>query len=241
MSTKTTTNKNQRTTDSALESRVCANCRFSRPLYGLKEPALFCKHKAGHERRFLHVAPSEYCLNYESPHLSQAEFEEIKKTGAKLIPLTQGKFAIVDAEDYDRLSKYKWCANKSRRSYYAVRSNGQRQIRMHRMITSAPKGLFVDHINHNGLDNRKTNLRLCTESQNNLNRRPYGKTSRYKGVSRHKKTNRYLAAICYQGKRFHLGTFRDEVDAAKAYDKKARELFGQFAYLNFPEEVREEN
>ena len=160
-----------------------------------------------------------------------------KLEAVRFIELTWGKYAIVDAEDYDRLNSYKWCAVKEGCSWYAktFRRDGF-PLPMHRLITDAPKGLFVDHINHNGLDNRKQNLRLCTRAQNNLNQRPYGKTSRYKGVSRYKRTNRYIAAICYQGKRFHLGYFKDEIDAAKAYDKKARELFGEFAYLNFPQE-----
>jgi len=158
-----------------------------------------------------------------------------KLEAVRFIELTWGKYAIVDAEDYDRLNSYKWCAVKEGCSWYAktFRRDGF-PLPMHRLITGAPKGFFVDHENHNGLDNRKQNLRLCTRAQNNRNQRPYGKTSRYKGVSRYKRTNRYIAAICYQGKRFHLGYFKDEIDAAKAYDKKARELFGRFAYLNFP-------
>ena len=95
----------------------------------------------------------------------------------------------------------------------------------------------ANDIDHNGFNNTKANLRLCTPSQNNYNTRvrKTKRTSKYKGVSRHKKSKSYAARIRYVGKLYDLGLFADEVEAAKAYDKKARELFGEFAYLNFPE------
>ncbi len=166
--------------------------------------------------------------------------EEPPKTleGARLIELSYDKYTIVDAEDYDRLSKYKWCAVRTGQNWYAktLDQNGYRLI-LHRLITDAPKGLIVDHINHNGLDNRKSNLRLCTHQQNNYNQRPYpGKTSRFKGVCLDKRRNKFIARIQIYGKRIHLGCFHDEIEAAKAYDKKAKELFGEFAYLNFPDQ-----
>ena len=103
----------------------------------------------------------------------------------------------------------------------------------------APKGLFVDHINHDGLDNRKSNLRLCTQRQNNQTQRPRGKTSKYKGVYWNKRAKKFMASICIDGKKKSLGYFIDEVAAAKSYDKAAKKLFGEFAYLNFPNEVCE--
>jgi hypothetical protein len=108
-------------------------------------------------------------------------------------------------------------------------------LSMHRMVVNAPKGLFVDHINHNGLDNRKANLRICTNLQNLRNKRPKtGCTSEYKGVHWCKGRNKFRANIYLNKKAIHLGYFHDEIAAAKAYDEKARELFGEFAYLNFP-------
>jgi len=156
--------------------------------------------------------------------------------GARLIELTFGKYAIVDAEDYERLSKYKWHAVKEGRCWYAktLRRNGL-TMRMHRLILSAPRHLFVDHIDHNGLNNRKSNLRLCTHKQNSRNTRPRrGGTSKYKGVHWCKIRKKFRAMICNNSKFIHLGYFDDEIAAAKAYDRKALELFGQFAYLNFP-------
>jgi hypothetical protein len=156
--------------------------------------------------------------------------------GVRLIELTWGKFAIVDAADYDRLSKYKWLALERGRSLYAKTFLLKgKPLHMHRLITSAPPHLVVDHINHNGLDNRRQNLRLCTHTQNQKNTRPRsGGTSKYKGVHWEKAKNKFRAKIMLNRKSIHLGYFKNEVAAAKAYDKKARELFGEFAYLNFP-------
>jgi len=169
----------------------------------------------------------------QSPGLIDA----IMQTGARAIPLNQGRYTIVDADDYEELSRYNWCAVKEGRTWYAYTLTIDcKPLPMHRVITNAPKGLVVDHKNHNGLNNRKPNLRLCTQRQNQRNRRPKrGSSSQYKGVSWHKEKKKFRAAIFYNGKNIHLGYFKDEVEAAKAYDKKAKELFGEFAYLNFPE------
>jgi len=168
----------------------------------------------------------------------QRRTNEPASEGTRLIELTWGKYAIVDAEDYLRLSSYKWCAVKEGRTWYAktFRRDGM-PLSMHRLITRAPKGLLVDHINHNGLNNRRSNLRLCTHKQNQRNRRPNrGGTSEYKGVHWSKNRKKFRAMICNNSKIIHLGYFQDETEAAKAYDKKAKELFGEFAYLNFTEE-----
>jgi hypothetical protein len=158
--------------------------------------------------------------------------------GYGLIPLTQGKFAIVDAEDFDRLSQYKWYAARGRSTYYATREENGRTVRMHRQIMHAPKGVLVDHIDHNGLYNRRRNLRLCTNAQNVYNQqaRPNG-TSKYKGVCWHKGKKKWRARIGCSGKLHSLGDYKDEIEAAKVYDDKAVELFGEFACLNFPERM----
>ncbi len=105
---------------------------------------------------------------------------------------------------------------------------------MHRAILNAPKGLLVDHIDGNGLNNRKSNLRLCTFAQNAHNSRPRrNSSSRYKGVCWHKVKKKWTVSIYKGGKRTYLGYYDDEIEAALAYDRKATELFGEFAYLNF--------
>lgn len=168
------------------------------------------------------------------------------------IPLTQGKYAMVDPERYEELAKYKWFAARSERGFYAVRmvkAEGgrvrQKNVRMHRVILKPPKGKFIDHINHNGLDNRRVNLRVCTTQQNTWNKRKQrgNYSSKYKGVSWLKSEGKWQVRIVCNGKRIFIGYFDDEKTAARAYDAKARELFGDYAALNFravgnPEKIR---
>lgn len=156
----------------------------------------------------------------------------------KHIPLTQGKFTIVDDEDFEWLNKYKWCAHFESNMCYAytnIRINGKHRIlKMHRMIVGARHGELTDHRNTNGLDNRSENLRICTKAQNSMNR-PKQKgnyTSKYKGVSWSKIMSKWLSSICFNRKFIKIDYYEDEIEAAKAYNKKALELFGEFAYLN---------
>lgn len=155
------------------------------------------------------------------------------------IPLTQGLFALVDGEDYERISKYKWYAHKWGTTYRAARNQTIRSKRtlvfMHREILNTPCGMETDHRNHCDLDNRKQNIRICTKSQNQANRVRCKKcSSQFKGVSWHKGRNKWQGKIMYNRKDRYLGYFVCEIEAAKAYDEAARELFGEYAYLNFP-------
>jgi hypothetical protein len=162
------------------------------------------------------------------------------------IPLTQGKYALIDEEDYDLVSQYRWHAHSARggERWYAHTTVSTKQkhprqttLTMHRLLLDAPKGLLVDHADGDGLNNTRGNIRLASESQNGANSKiSDGFTSRYKGVQRHKLNGRWRATICVNRVRNHLGYFASEVDAARAYDEAARELFGEFARLNFPGE-----
>ena len=159
------------------------------------------------------------------------------------IPVTLGQYAIVDPEDYERINKYKWNAYRGYSSYYSKRKiynrkNGsERTIYMHRYIMNAPEEMVVDHINHNGLDNRKVNLRLATRAENaRYARKTKNKfSSDYKGVHYIKKVNRWRTTITFEDKMIYVGQFRDEESAGKAYDRAAKKYFGEFACLNFPE------
>jgi hypothetical protein len=106
---------------------------------------------------------------------------------------------------------------------------------MHRQITGAAAGLVVDHIDNDGLNNRRSNLRICTIKQNSRNSRSPGGASRYKGVSRDKRHKKWRVKIICNGKRISVGYFANEIKAALAYDEHAKELFGEYAYLNFPD------
>lgn len=156
----------------------------------------------------------------------------------KTIPLTQGKVAIVDDEDYEWLNQWKWYTIKNRHYFYAVRNIGkyphQKRIRMHRQILNCPLGKQVDHKDHNGLDNRKTNIRTCSRTENIRYQRPQrrNKSSKFKGVYWLTKRKLWRAHIKYQGKTVYLGRFHNEIEAAKAYDKATKQYFGEFACLN---------
>jgi hypothetical protein len=152
----------------------------------------------------------------------------------KEIKLTRGLVAMVDDEDYDYVNQWKWQARKCRdKTYYAIRSINTKGVItadiMHRIIMKTPVGMQVDHIDHNGLNNQKSNLRNCTQSQNSSNRTAYGK-SKYLGV--HIRENgKYRASIRRENKRKDLGTFKNEIDAAIAYDRAAL-AYGEYANLN---------
>lgn len=153
------------------------------------------------------------------------------------IPLTQGKKAIVDAEDWLELSHYRWQATtKGGKTWYAKRRDiaTGKQISMHRQITGALPGEDVDHLNADGLDNQRSNLRRCSHQENTARRRKLKpSTSAYKGVT--KGGYRWRAQLFPRGKHIDLGYFKDEVEAAKAYDAEARKHYGEFALLNFPD------
>ena len=159
-------------------------------------------------------------------------------SGSRYIPLTRGRFALVDAADYEWLSRCKWCVTGQDRPY-ACRHDSGKTIYMHREIMNTPAGLCVDHINGHSLDNRRCNLRNCTHADNMRNRRGNSGRSLYKGVTFQAHCGKYKASIGAKGCPKHIGYYDDPAEAARAYDRKARELFGPFAWLNFPEPGRE--
>lgn len=162
----------------------------------------------------------------------------------KVLPLSAGRVAVVDTDDYERASQFKWSlktAPSPRRdgkiNYYAERRPSQHTyITLHGFIMSCQAGQIPDHINRDGLDNRRANLRIASTVQNAANRGPQiNNTTGFKGVVvRNKKSGiRYVAAIQIEGQMIHLGTFFNPEDAARRYDMAAREAWGEFAFTNF--------
>lgn len=141
----------------------------------------------------------------------------------------------IDYEDLDRICLYRWNLHAvDGRNYVQAIDGNRRHLRLHRLIMNAPPGMDVDHIDGDGLNNRKSNLRICTRSQNLQNQKPRGGTSAYKGVCWCKTVNLWRAYIRKDGKRSYIGYFKDEMKAASAYDRTAKSLFGEFARVNFP-------
>lgn len=153
---------------------------------------------------------------------------KIQPKDYKLIPLSKGKFAKVDNNDFEEISKHNWCFSSNNYAYN--HSLGF----MHRFIMNTPKHLDTDHINGDGIDNRRINLRTCTTIENCRNQRKRkNSSSKYKGVHFCKIMNKWKFSIKKDNKTSFYGYSETEEEAAKAYDKKAKELFGEFAYLNF--------
>lgn len=163
------------------------------------------------------------------------------------IPLNNGLVALIDEDDDPLVRQYHWWAKESdNERLYAITEpmvNYQKSvIRMHRLILGFPNTPDIDHWNGNGLDNRRSNLRAATHSQNMMNRpAPITNTSGYKGVSWHRKAGKWMAMIWDRNKQIYLGLYVDPVEAALAYDAAAIRLHGEFAYLNFGARLGERN
>lgn len=174
-----------------------------------------------------------------NPFPLPASFERDKLNGLKMkeIVLTQGKVAMVDDEDYEYLNQFKWCAANNGGTFYAIRKacyDGKWITeRMHRVLFDIPPGKEIDHIDHNGLNNQRGNLRIVTRQQNKFNARAWGQ-SKYLGVSIYNDNGRkYIAAnIWINGKKKYLGFFPTEEAAALAYNEAAIGFQGEYANLN---------
>ena len=153
------------------------------------------------------------------------------------IPITQGKVAVVNSEDYESLAAFKWYAmwSEDAQTFYACRKTSRtlgkmRSILMHRQILGSLPGVEVDHRDGDGLNNRRNNIRLASSSQNRCNRKaPSTNTSGFKGVSFHKSAMKWRATICLAGKSKHIGAFDTPEAASAAYIEAAKRLHGEFA------------
>jgi hypothetical protein len=171
----------------------------------------------------------QVCRNYRvrpaTPDLSDGSVQRI--------PVTGGFIAYVDAADYEWLSQWTWGMHGG---YVARIENGKR-IYMHRQIMNPPKGKVVDHISGNRMDNIRANLHVCSPAENNRNQtKRRGSSSQYLGLYFNRERRKWHARIGVNGKQESIGYFDNELDAARAYDAKAVEVYGEFARLNFPDD-----
>lgn len=155
------------------------------------------------------------------------------------MPISRGLVTLVDAADLPLVDR-RWSAKPHGRTVYAFARIDGHTVYLHRLLLGVTdRKVEVDHINHDGLDNRRSNLRVVTHGQNSTNRRAVsGASSRYKGVSWRPGIRKWHAQIALNGQKYHLGFFPDEAEAALAHDAAARELHGEFAFCNFPEAAR---
>lgn len=154
--------------------------------------------------------------------------------GSKLIPLSQGKFAIVDEDNFDALSEHNWMYSHGYAKRNFVKENGKKTtIYLHRVILGAEKGQIVDHKNGNPLDNRKTNIRICSQSENLFNKRIQSNNkSGYKGVAWNKEKKKWQAQARFCGKRYSIGYFQTKEEAAKAYNNTIIKISSEFSKPN---------
>jgi hypothetical protein len=211
-----------------------------------EDSPLLCMNYPDHPGELAEVRPIGTCRNFRIKRWTRRRPQPARSLPGpspdesdpqvRRIPVGKGYFAIVDAADYEEISKYKWYASKRGRNIYALCYRKGRGVGMHRMVMRARKGQIVDHIDGNGLNNRRSNLRFCKSGQNQANQKPRGGSSQYVGVCR--LYGKWQAGITYRGKYLYLGRFDDEIEAAKTRDRKAYELHGEYAYLNFPEDFQ---
>ncbi|HQI28525.1 MAG TPA: AP2/ERF family transcription factor, partial [Sedimentisphaerales bacterium] len=214
--------------------RCCGNCRFALAVEYKGGSLLVCPYRHERRGRLAVVEPQEGCPEFRE----RVRPKEKPGQESCAIPLVNidGLYALVDAADYEWLSRYTWrvVCTRGGAFYASTYWKGKWQF-MHRMIMNPPAGMVVDHKNRYGLDNRRINLRNATPGQNNFNRAHNVGVSGFRGV--HPYGDRWLAQIGHQYKALRLGVFDDPAEAARAYDRKAIELHGEFACLNFPEEA----
>lgn len=220
-----------------MTKRCCANCvysycsrhmRFSGFTTGFGSRPL-CSNHPDAPGQLREVGSGGICRNYRAKPPAPAQ----PQGTIRRIALAHGQSVLVDAADYEWLSRHQWtvCAG------YAARHENGRRISMHREIMKAPPGMVVDHIDGNKQNNCRSNLRICTPRENVQNRaKQIGSASRFKGVFYDKSHGKWYVGVCCNGQHLKTGYFDDEIEAARVYDRLAAELFGAFAYLNFPED-----
>jgi len=231
-----------------MPERTCRHCAYACPLRLSLSAALtmdWCRHLicVNHSQSpgvLREVAPAGTCRNFRPRREPPVRPTPPATPNGEIafIPLTKGLFAIVDAADYEWLSRYRWHATGSRGRYYAATVIAGKSVAMHRLIMNPAPGKVVDHIDGSRLNNRRSNLRNCTARQNRYNTPPCGKSSPYVGVYPHR--GKWQARLTVKGKSYFLGSFTTARAAARARDAAARRYHGPYAWLNCPDDESED-
>ncbi len=223
----------------------CKDCRKVKSTYkacSIKKGDETKRHCVECGLRFIPLTIYEKTCCSQCDELWRSHRGILKEAGTVRMQV-KGQTILLDTDDFSWAKFYTWNFSRQNTSngpmIYAYRrcvfQNHIIHIKMEREVMEVEDGLVCDHINHNGLDNRKVNLRICSQQQNTWNKRKSkNKLSKYKGVSWHKESSKWRAYIAHDGKYHHLGFFDKEEDAALAYDESAKKHYGEFACLNFP-------
>ncbi len=214
------------------------NCKFALPGHDLPEGTFICVCHPDCEGEPKLMKDCACCCRFEArpKPVDRPEVVQPADGKTKLIPLTKGKAALVDVGDFERLGRFKWHAIKVGPNYYACSRKNGKTILMHREIMQPPEGMVVDHRKAPTLNNRRSNLRVCTQAQNRYNTKHYGKKSPYKGVT--PKGDKWEAKIKHRGVTHLSGSTTIRPRRPASRDRKAIKLFGEYAWLNFPDEVK---
>jgi hypothetical protein len=219
-----------------MTDRCCRHCVYAGPLVCGGKEYLVCANRADRPGDLTVVEECARCRSFRARRgpVIRVEPPEPHSDKLKHITLTKGKYAIVDAADFEELNKYKWHALEVAGGYYAARHEKGKIILMHRQIMQPPPGMVVDHVDGNRANNSRENLRICTQRQNLCNRAPHSKSG-FKGVTPHR--DKWDAKLGFKGKTYRAGVFADPVEAARARDRLAIQVVGEYAWLNRPEEA----
>lgn len=221
-----------------MNERRCDNCVFAMAVRNAERGTFVRVNREESPGDPTRIRPADRCPRFraKADPVNRPEPGVPPDDRTKLIPLTQNMLALVDVADFSWLCRFKWHATRIGGEFYACRTEKGRSVLMHRQIMQPPDGLVVGHKNDNGLDDRRNNLRICTQAQNRCNSRPHGHQSGFKGVYR--QGDKWCGLVEHRGKQHYVGSFAAPVEAARARDRKAIQLFGKFAWLNFPTESR---
>ncbi len=222
-----------------MNERSCGRCAYVGRVRDSEPEELICVNCPVAPGELVHVRRDGTCPDFEAIREPPLRPAPPPPPNDKIcyIPLTKGHYAMVDAADYPELSKYRWHALVTSNNVYAARYKDGTTAYMHREIMQPPPGMVTDHIDHNGRNNCRRNLRNYTWRQNLWNSRGSGGASGFKNICYDGKMRQYYAKIQFNERIINLGCFKNPVEAARVRDRKALDLYGPYAFINLPQDL----